>query len=149
MNSEALWHRHLACGAGGHPACRLRIVRTLSALFKAPLLALRNYATLSRNFSEQTAPNLGYPRKGQTLSGKFLNLSTLSIESPRPKIQTLSGAFRRRRLRNSEATTMVAGIAWTLPFDILPIAHPPSLWLCQAQMWRVFLSLAQHSGGAM
>jgi hypothetical protein len=85
-------------------------------------------------------------QKSQTLSGKSRKLSTPSIELPQPKIQTLSGQFRRRRLRNLESTITPVPIVGTISFDILPAAHPPSLWLCQAQMWRVFLSLISTRG---
>ena len=95
-----------------------------------------NYATLSRKFHEQTATNLRRPRKSQTVSGQFRKvlfaawpmlrkvgtlfplftalslaeiLSTPSIELLQSKIQTLSGKFRRSRLRNFDPIATPGG----------------------------------------
>jgi hypothetical protein len=75
-------------------------------------------------------------------------LSTLSIESPQSKIQTSSGKSRRHRLRNLQPKPKRATVARRKAITILLLAHAPSLWLCQAQMWRVFLSVFQREGGA-
>jgi hypothetical protein len=121
-----------------------------AAASKPPLLEFGNYAPLSRSFRnrESLTPDFRWSapghfsahQKSQTLSGKSRKLSTPSIELLQPKIQTLSGQFRRRRLRNLESTTTPVPIGGTISFDILPAAHPPSLWFCQTLMWRVFLS---------
>jgi hypothetical protein len=75
-------------------------------------------------------------------------LSTASIELLDSKIQTPSGEFRRSRLRNLEFMSARVAVAPVESFDILRSAHPPSLWLYQAQMWRVFLAPVQWPGGA-
>ena len=127
------------------------------ALEKALIVKFRNYATRSRKFRkrESLTPELKTAasdsqahQKSQTLSDKFRKLSAPSRESVRPKIQTLSGQFRRRRLRNLEPAAGENRLACRKPFNICPPAHPPSLWLRHAQMWRVFPSIILLSGGA-
>jgi hypothetical protein len=76
-------------------------------------------------------------------------LSTPSIELRQSKIRTPSGKFRRHRLRNSGPTVTPTAVVSAGSCDILPTAHPPSLWLCQAQMWRVFLSVIPLSGAGL
>jgi len=95
-------------------------------LEKAPLSGFRNYAALSRNFHEQTVTNLCYQRKSQTVSGESKNLSAPSRELRGSKIQTPSGQFRRRCLRNLESTATRALIAGARSFDISRVAHPPT-----------------------
>jgi hypothetical protein len=54
--------------------------------------------------------------------------------------QTSSAKFATRLKR--------AAVARRKATSILALAHPPSLWLCHAQMWRVFPSVPQRAGGA-
>jgi hypothetical protein len=137
------------------------------------IFQLTNYATLSRKFRHQPAAmNFSRQRKSQTVSGQSRKipfaawlvlskvgtvsaqfeappaaiLSTASIESPQSKIQTASGQFGRRCLRNLEFIAGRVAVALAEFFDTLRPAHPPSLWPCQAQMWRVFLSLFPARG---
>ena len=125
-----------------------------------------NYATLLRKFRDRRATtNLSRLGKSQTLSGQSRKvlfvawpvlrkvrsasahfeallagiLSMPSIELLPSKIQTASAKSRRRCLRNLESIAMQAAVARGESLDILRAVHPPSLWLCQAQMWRVFL----------
>jgi hypothetical protein len=90
-------------------------------------IPLGNYATVLRNFGQYSPTALG-AEKSQTVSGKSRELpaaglrpfkkvgtvsaqldapqspailSISSVEFSQSKIQTLSGKFRRRRLRNS------------------------------------------------
>lgn len=123
---------------------------------KALIVKFRNYATRSRKFRkrESLTPELKTAasdsqahQKSQTLSDKFQKLSAPSRESVRPKINTLSGQFRRRRLGNLEPAVGEDSLACRTPFNICPPAHPPSLWLRHAQTWRVFLSAALRRGG--
>jgi len=123
---------------------------------EALIVKFRNYATRSRNFRkpESLTPELKTAasdsqahQKSQTLSDKFRKLSAPSRESVRPKIHTLSGQFRRRRLRNLRPAVGEDRLACRKPFNICPPAHPASLWLRHAQMWRVFLSAALRRGG--
>jgi hypothetical protein len=123
--------------------------------------------TLSRKFCEQpVVTNLRRQRKSQTVSGQSrkvlfaawpvlrkvgtlspffkalppaLILSTPSIEFLKSKIQTASGEFIATRVAVARGESL----------DILRPAHPPRLWLCQAQMWRVFLSPVLARGGEL
>jgi len=107
-----------------------------------------NYATPSRNFAKQTARKLRCPRKSQTLYGKSRKLSTVPIEFLESRIQTSSGQFRRQYLRNLELGVSAVPLAHGQFLHVLPTAHPPSLWLCHAQMWRVLVCPLSTPGDA-
>jgi hypothetical protein len=128
------------------------------ALERRLIVEFGNYAIASREFRKResltpefrtTGSCSATYQKSQTLSDKFRKRSTPSMELLQPKIQTVSGKFRRRCLRNSESTARPAAVARGASADILRPAHPPSLWLCRAQMWRVFRFHVLVRGGRL
>ena len=128
----------------GHPQIWESLTPQFRRLASAHSRALRKVGTLSP-FFQPLLP--------------ALILSTPSVELVRSKIQTASGQCCRRRLRNSALQIpvkkgLISGrnypairIDWHRTCSSLFVAHPPSLWLCHAQMWRVFFFAIPARGG--